>query len=287
MTNSVIAPADRSPIVIGGVGGSGTRLIAQLLGELGVVLGGQLNEALDNLWFSLLFVRRSILLKSPQEIEHLAWLFTNAMRGQLPIPQELMHVLSEAADHDRGPALTQSVLKHAKQSMLEAAGVGCSALQWGWKQPNSHVMTGLLDPCFPTMKYIYVVRNGLDMAFSANQNQLKYFWGDILLDGDVSPCPGNSLRYWVASYRRILAQRELLGDRLYLLNYDQLCTDPQRELKKLDRFLGFDTPAHTLAELAKNVAPPASMGRYQQEDLSQFCHADVEFVSQVGFPVDA
>jgi hypothetical protein len=33
----------------------------------------------------------------------------------------------------------------------------------------------------------YVVRNGLDMAFGYNHNQLKYFWGDMLyiLDFDL------------------------------------------------------------------------------------------------------
>ena len=45
------------PVAIGGVGGSGTRLIAQLLREAGFYLGGDLNPALDNRWFTLLFKR--------------------------------------------------------------------------------------------------------------------------------------------------------------------------------------------------------------------------------------
>ena len=46
-----------SPLVIGGLGGSGTRVIAQLVNDLGFYLGSHLNEPLDNLWFTF-FLRR-------------------------------------------------------------------------------------------------------------------------------------------------------------------------------------------------------------------------------------
>ena len=56
-----VACAAACPVAVGGVGGSGTRLIAQVLLELGYYLGGDLNESLDNLWFTLLFKRREVL----------------------------------------------------------------------------------------------------------------------------------------------------------------------------------------------------------------------------------
>ena len=57
-----------TPIVIGGVGGSGTRLIAQILKELGYHLGNYLNLSEDNLWFTLLFKRLDILNVSKNRI---------------------------------------------------------------------------------------------------------------------------------------------------------------------------------------------------------------------------
>ena len=45
------------PTVISGVGGSGTRVIAQILVELGFFIGHDLDRAMDNLSFSLLFMR--------------------------------------------------------------------------------------------------------------------------------------------------------------------------------------------------------------------------------------
>ncbi len=50
-----------SPVAIGGVGGSGTRVVAQLLMKLGFYIGSDLNKANDNLWFVLLFNRIEIL----------------------------------------------------------------------------------------------------------------------------------------------------------------------------------------------------------------------------------
>ena len=286
MPEYLIAERDSAPVVIGGVGGSGTRLIAHIVREQGVALAGELNEALDNLWFSLLFVRRTILLMPPAQVRRLAWLFVNSMRGNLPVSGELLALLDEAARHDRGPALTRAVLQQSRESMLERRPVAEPTIHWGWKQPNSHVMVPILNQCFPRMKYIYVARNGLDMAFSGNQNQLKYFWGDLLLEGDTSPTPRNALRYWVASYKRILGDRELLGDRLCILNFDALCNNPSRELAKLNRFLGLDESPDVLGALAASISVPAGSGRYRQRDCSQFDPADIQFVKQMGFACD-
>jgi hypothetical protein len=45
---------------VGGIGGSGTRLIAGLLREVGFDIGPDLNESLDNLTFTLLFKWRAM-----------------------------------------------------------------------------------------------------------------------------------------------------------------------------------------------------------------------------------
>jgi hypothetical protein len=47
-------------VAVGGVGGSGTRLVAHVMLELGYYLGPDLNESLDTLWFTLLFKRPEI-----------------------------------------------------------------------------------------------------------------------------------------------------------------------------------------------------------------------------------
>jgi hypothetical protein len=281
-----IAAEDAAPIVIGGLGGSGTRLVVSLLGEMGVAFRGELNESLDNLWFSLLFVRRTILLRSDEEMDNLAWLFTNAMRHGLDIPSELKCLLEEACDHDRSPVLPPDLLARAHKSLLSGPGVTACDEHWGWKQPNSHILLPMLDRSFPEMKYVYVVRNGLDMAFSENQNQLKYFWGDLLLEGDISPTPVNALRYWVAAHKRMQGFRQRMGHRLHFLSFDRLCQDPEAELEALREFAGIQVSKRRLAELARQVSPPATTGRFREHDLSVFDPQDIDFVRQMGFDVE-
>ena len=110
----------------------------------------------------------------------------------------------------RRPALTvgqpcgKKVLQAARKTIDDPVYAVETASAWGWKQPNVQVMVPLIAPYLSGMKYIYVVRNGLDMAFGYNQNQLKYFWGDLLLGSDAEATPANALRYWVASYKRNL-----------------------------------------------------------------------------------
>ena len=272
-------------MVIGGVGGSGTRLVTRLLQALGINFDGSLNDSLDNLWFTLLFVRRTILLKSDSELAALAWLFNNAMRGGQAVPETLLPMLDEAARHDRGPALRRDVLQAARDSLLGARAPAAEAAAWGWKQPNSQVMVPQLRRCFPGMKYIYVVRNGLDMALSYNQNQLMYFWGDLMLEGDTAPTPANSLRYWVASYRRILDARAAAPDAIYILDYDQLCREPLPALETLADFL--QVAGADLKGVAAEVIVPATTGRHRAVQMSQFHPADLQFVRDMGFEVPA
>ena len=285
MSEFSIAPEDSAPIVIGGIGGSGTRLVTQVLQEEGVHFGGALNDELDNLWFSLLFVRRTIVLKPNDVVSRLVWLFINAMRKGLPVPEELAPLLDEAARYDRGPALNKEVLETACASMkLHPSSTNTHKL-WGWKQPNVQVLVPLLDQYLPQMKYIYVVRNGLDIAFGPNQNQLRYFWGDLLLEGDVEPCPRNALRYWVASYKRNSDYRNLLGDRLYILDYDLLCRNPIEQIGLLNQFLGLDVDSAVLEQAAQSVVTPTSTGRHRDCDSHQLRPEDVEFVRAQGFDV--
>ena len=62
---------DRSaPVVVGGVGGSGTRVVASILMELRYYLGDLRIPSNDNRWFADLFFRRPTCLTSLSGISH-------------------------------------------------------------------------------------------------------------------------------------------------------------------------------------------------------------------------
>ena len=52
---------NNQPIAIGGLGGSGTRLFAQIMYIFNVYMGSNINDTDDNLYITFLFKRKEIL----------------------------------------------------------------------------------------------------------------------------------------------------------------------------------------------------------------------------------
>ena len=51
-----------------------------------------------------------------------------------------------------------------------------SSIGWGWKLPETYLFLPYVKAVFPKVKYIHVIRHGLDMAYSRNQHQF-WAWG--------------------------------------------------------------------------------------------------------------
>jgi hypothetical protein len=154
---------------------------------------------------------------------------------------------------------------------------------WGWKEPNTHVFLDRLPTAFPGMKYIHVVRNGLDMAHSRNQNQLR-LWGAMFLErSEYEITPSWSLKYWCRVHQRITALGERMPGRFLWLDYDRFCSAPEEGLRTLVSFLGASVTASGESSLLKLVRVPDSIGRFRAHGLRIFDPADVEYVESLGF----
>src|SRR5205085_158546 len=115
----------------------------------------------------------------------------------------------------------------------------------GWKEPNTHIFLDRLQSAFPEMKYIQVMRNGLDMAYSSNQNQLR-LWGPFIFGTrDYEVNPRWSLKYWCLVHHRIQSIGKTMPGRFLLLNYDDFCSSPQKGLHDLLDFLKVAVDATT------------------------------------------
>ena len=128
------------------------------------------------------------------------------------------------------------------------------------------------------------MRNGLDMAFSSNQNQL-YNFGWLLTSTEQEPelTPEASLDFWIAANRRALE----IGDRLFrerflVINMDTLWQDASRCVAELLEFIGRDTDDALVSRLARLPARPASSGRHRDQDLTRFSPAQLDAVG-IGF----
>jgi len=276
---------DSAPVSIGGVGGSGTRLIAQCLMELGYYMGSDLNESNDNLLFTLLFKRTEILEASGEQFLDLLNIFLEGMSGKSGLNQRQRELVGSLATTGRHK-LSEGWLKERASALLTAAQGNSTTVQgqkWGWKEPSTHVVVDRLLKLMPQMKYIHVARNGLDMAFSANQNQLAW-WGKHFVGRKAEMSPQYSLTYWRAVHERILDIGKSMGANFLFLNYDKFCKDQEGGVAKLCDFLGVGEEQTALyPHLLNLIDVPESIGRHKEHDLSLFNQDDIRYVEQLGF----
>lgn len=288
------------PIAIGGVGGSGTRVAAEILLQLGFYLGRDLNSAHDNLWFTLLLKRPRWFLKNAGRKESHIFkglsIFEKIMTtGLKPSYAELGFITRAVVDiiftgHDYlGSGRGLWPIKRAITMFRPKKIDGFKYAGWGWKEPNTHIYLEYLTKHFHHLKYMHLIRHGIDMAYSRNQSQM-YNWGAMLgipvYDASI-PLPRRSLKYWIeANTRAITLGQKLLGKRFLVVNFDTLCVHPRREIELIIDFLGLDTHGAHMDKLEKLPRFPPSAGRYKKHDLSVFSQDEIASVKELGFIVD-
>lgn len=247
------AAAASPPVVIGATGGSGTRAFHAVLSALGLFMGERLNGAGDAMdmepcldrWINPLIGRH-------HRIDY-EW-------------QELGWWLRWRAGRDYRTALRQYRAE-------------CPAGQpWGWKNPRSMYVLPLIAACAPDFRFLHVVRDGRDMAYSDNQNQRrKHFealFGDpATMDGDHDT-PAASARLWATANGQAAdwAERHLGPDRYLRIQLEELCAAPRATIDRMADWLRLspdlaDEP--TRANAASLVSPPASLGRWRQAPVGE------------------
>jgi len=176
-----------SPVIIGGIGGSGTRVLTEILQLFGFFLGKDLNIALDNESFTLLFKHPSWLhqnINNPEIISSRLSLFKKAMTCTQPFTKNELQTLDDITrimavnghNLNNNEGYGEWAYYRKKKIMVESGFREGNYTGWGWKEPNSYLLLDHYPEVFPGFRYIHVIRHGLDMAFSKNQNQL-YNWG--------------------------------------------------------------------------------------------------------------
>ena len=278
--------SDAAPIAVGGIGGSGTRVVARLLIDLGFDMGSDLNESLDDLAFTALFKRRRLWpLENNQSnlVEALQVYLTS--RGVTCPPSYgtekhrtrtralLKRIEEEQAWQDTGRLMD-------RQSGLEA--VKKPSPNWGWKEPNSHIHLPFLLGALPRMKYIHVIRHGLDMAHSPNQAQLQ-LWGECLLRRNVTPkSAADSFAFWCCSHERLIRLQHQAKERIMLLRFEDLLENFSSSLQRICDFIGNSPDISSLPAMSK-LSPPASIGRRRQHPALSISRRQHDILATLGY----
>jgi hypothetical protein len=157
---------------------------------------------------------------------------------------------------------------------------------WGAKNPRSMLMLPFWHERYPRLRFVHVVRNGLDMAYSANQLQPTYF-GEAVLPGLANrPPPVRAMLYWRYMNCRAADYGERrLGERYLRLRYEDLCLHSRDTVRALFDFLGVDDPGR-FKEAVGEVYRPPSIGRWREqpiEELADLIEAGGDALRRFGY----
>ena len=282
--------SDAAPVVLGGIGGSGTRVVTQLLQSLGFDMGSDLNQSLDELGFTALFKRPSLW---PLE-DHLSQL-NEALDVYLASRGHKSESWTSQAHH--GVRVTE--LLNSTSSKGEWIDTGSLAERqkclatpsqptslWGWKEPNTHIPLPFLIAALPKMKYIHVTRHGLDMAHSSNQTQMK-IWGPHLLRRPVQTgSASDSLAFWCVAHGRLMRLGKIADPQILVLPFERLFDNPSCTLKSLCNFLGQPKALTTALAAISSVQKPQTIGRYRNRAPLKVALSQKEILMNLGYRVE-
>jgi hypothetical protein len=223
------------PTVIGGTGGSGTRAAALIVQTAGGYIGTNLNRHLDQVDLAAYHDRWiNRWLRRPQESEE-------------PMEQELAALLE---DHLRDVDAPRA---------------------WGWKCPTSIYLLPFFDQKLPRFRFIHVVRDGRDMAFSPNQNQVRKH-GDAFLGVAGPPGPRRSIRLWARVNEAAAGYGEAnLGERYLRVRFEDLCQKPAAVASRILDFAGLEGDVERCVH---EIEPPASLGRWRTQDPARIARLE-------------
>lgn len=278
----------KRPIVIGGSGGSGTRVVAEVLIRAGVYLGHDLNKANDDLLFTYLFKRPSHFDRLTSENLHtydpLYTIHERLLLGRLPSTIKGWLLLLEAGwDHVFREKYYDLhwVLSRWQRVILYTSPI--LPRFWGWKEPHNMFFLCGIHAHYPNSRYIHVLRHGLDMAYSSNQQQLRNWGGKFHLDSNDST-PRNRFEFWCRSNKfAINTAQRCFSDRFFIVKLEDLCLQKESVINRLFDFVGLDCDAIASSDILNIPRLPSSYQRYRNFDLG-WIDSEVEFnLSELGY----
>ena len=273
-------------IAIGALGGSGTRAIAQVLMDAGIYLGDSLNNANDNKLFTRLFKNPSFYNGAGKaEIQERLAVFEEYMRTDHLSPKSARRLLKAAFDNP----LARNSFKFNIRILYKTLSKPCNRQTWGWKEPNTQIYLQEIDAFFDNLKYLQVIRHGLDMAFSSNRKQLAN-WGyrySIHIDDAATEqeIAYRQLEYWIQSTREVIEKGKHLRGDFLLVNHGEFCAQPEAQIDRMLNFIGADVSPEKRKALYDIPRTPRSAGRYRHHDLGIFDRSQLDFVREMGFDV--
>jgi hypothetical protein len=282
------AARQAGPVGVGGIDRHAVGTVATILLELEFYLGSELNTANDNLLVAYLFRGLHKELGNAKKAAARGFeVLKKLMIGDANLtPEEIEFFHGRLTEWVETP---EDAREMVDRLVYQSRHIDYSPYQgWGWKAPAGYYLQPALKESFPTLKYIYTIRHGLDTAFGTDQDQIRR-WNESLgtpLPEAPEQLPKAALDYWIKiNEKSVSVGQSLLGERFLVVNYDDLCKEPKTGLTRLMEFLQVKCKMGTIERLSSLVQKPADLGVYHSHNLGIFSTEELDAVRKLGFPV--
>lgn len=231
----------RPPVIIGATGGSGTRVVREILRHAGVYTGVRVNNAGD----ALDFVK----------------FFDVHIPAALRVTRTLNYRLAD---------LPETVGLCALSDLQRLIAVYCTDIppestMWGFKNPRAMYVLPYIERLFPNFFFIHVIRDGRDMSLSQNQGQMRKHYEDMFGESIAGELEFASARLWNKANSEVADWcRDQMQDRYRLIRYEDLCRNPIVSTVELCDWLSIPVHNDLLTLVQSFVRPSADIGRWHR-----------------------
>jgi hypothetical protein len=235
--NPNLEPVRVPPVVVGAVGGSGTRVLVQVLRKAGWFMGMRLDS------------------RSEDSLP-MAWFLSKWLKTLKDFPNVDSRTLHKAhKDFDR-------------MVQVHRRGIPSLKVPWGWKNPRTMWLLPFLVDRFPEMKFVHMIRDARDMMLSENRYFLRQH-GYWILGPDWWRNPETAqLALWrLGNKRAVEFGQQYLGDRYHMLRYEDLCQKPAETVARLLEFL--EAPKMDVGPLIEGIRDHGNIGRWRRAGATE------------------
>ncbi|MCW5980209.1 MAG: sulfotransferase [Bryobacteraceae bacterium] len=229
------------PVVIFNKSHSGSRMLAELVAAGGVFLGAHRNESWDSLDL-LELVTRLVCDYYPDY----GPLWDPARPPDAPLSDLAARVFEN----------------HLEGFARDAGG------PWGWKLCETVYILPVLDYCFPRARYLHLVRDGRDVAFSDHHGPSDPFWRKVYFNTDrIRTFQGRRLTgpayrrdsplynalHWTNSVAVGRNFGMMLRERYLEIRYEDLCSRFDETARRALDFIGAPDPETALSAMRPGI----------------------------------
>ncbi|HTU79313.1 MAG TPA: sulfotransferase [Solirubrobacteraceae bacterium] len=244
------------PTIGGGTGGSGTRVITEVLSEAGVFMGSRVNRSGDAL---------------PLADFDWSW-------GKRYIAAELS---------GKKPPLRRMRRKFDASVREHLQGYDPSTGAWGWKHPHAYLLLPWLDSLMPRLRFIHLVRDGRRVARSKNQKQPGRY-ADVVFGAEAETWDEQvrAIKFWSWANEHAAEYGERHMDGRYLrARLEDICADPRGACGQLIEFAFDGSPASEdlVARAAERVKTPPQLPADDEQHAAQVEQAGLAGLRRFGY----